>query len=843
MRRSNNCRKRSLAMAGSLLILPLVAATPFAQHRVRATARTVPYGENSRIPSEQALSHAGTESSAKTKRSTHDDTAGGVWYVHADALVPEDHPDKVFAALRSNYGPPASSTRSSTGIAKRSVVFLRGLLLQQRNEQETPSDDLIVEKNDLVATNSSNTEAVGFNVSVETEYNVSDVVEFEGNETSASDTSTVVFTTNEETNVTNSSIFHDDSDTLISEETENGSKSSDNTSAIQNMFRPIRIRAFLSELAGGGQHLTATERSTVMEQIIRPALLSWSAALRVMPVAGNLTVDAHQLMDGKSCGPGAWNSHLPSVVIPASHLTTGVPDTDFILYISLAFSNTTDFNDEDGTYGGDSLEDYFSEINNRDDTTLDAEALEKKQYCRGDYLAASAFCSTDQYDRPTAGILHLCIGEDFFAGNNLQTNIMLIRHELGHALGFNAVSLAHFRRSDGTPITERDPETGEIPLTEIECTGPIGRRQRAEVALPSEEILKFRTVRGGVRVAEVVTPSVRKVVRNHFDCQELPGAELESGEFLPLSTNPGEMSCLGDHWERRLFKTDLMNPLIDDNLEFNPRFSTITLAYFADSGWYQVDLSRASLAAGWGRAAGCKFVEETCIQADDGQVPPQYDSFFCNQAPSEMQTTGYASEIHGCTPDFTRKASCTLGSYDGELPPEYQYFSYIYGANVGGSDPFMDYCPVYSGFQNGLCSDPENEVLIKVNMVERIGKRNSRCLSGSVLRERTNKNSNKKSDSQRPTESPSILSAKTTALCVPIACVVEDRTLRVQVDGVWEVCSKQGEILTPAKSIISMDGSNGIVSIHCPDPIRTCPTFYCSRDCLGTDRYCDYSVG
>ena len=317
------------------------------------------------------------------------------------------------------------------------------------------------------------------------------------------------------------------------------------------------------------------------------------------------------------------------------------------------------------------------------DTTLDAEDLEEKQYCGGDYLAASAFCSTDQYDRPTAGILHLCIGEDFFAPRNLQANIMLIRHELGHALGFNAVSLAHFRRSDGTPITERDPKTGEIPLSEIECTGPIGQRQRAEVALPSEEILKFRTVRGGVRVAEVVTPSVRKVVRNHFDCQELPGAELESGEFLPLSTNPGEVSCLGDHWERRLFKTDLMNPLIDDNIEFSPRFSTITLAYFADSGWYQVDLSRASVAAGWGRAAGCDFVEETCIQADDGQVPPQYDSFFCNQAPDESQTQGYASDIHGCTPDFTRKASCSLGSYDGELPPEYQYFNYSYGSNVG----------------------------------------------------------------------------------------------------------------------------------------------------------------
>ena len=156
----------------------------------------------------------------------------------------------------------------------------------------------------------------------------------------------------------------------------------------------------------------------------------------------------------------------------------------------------------------------------------------------------------------------------------------------------------------------------------------------------------------------------------------------------------------------------------------------------------------------------------------------------------------------------------------------------------------MDYCPVYSGFLNGLCSDPENEALIKVNLIERIGRRNSRCLTGSVLHDNKNTNGNKRVNFQQPTASPiSISSAKTTALCLPIACVVEDRTLRVQIDGSWKVCSRKGEILTPRSSIRNTDGSKAIVSVHCPDPIRTCPTFYCHRDCLGTDRHCDYNVG
>ena len=100
------------------------------------------------------------------------------------------------------------------------------------------------------------------------------------------------------------------------------------------------------------------------------------------------------------------------------------------------------------------------------------------------------------------------------------------------------------------------------------------------VTLPSEEILKFRTVRGGVRVAEVVTPSVVQVVRNHFDCQNLTGAELESGEYSPLASDQVEEACIGDHWERRLFKNDLM--MIGD---FSVTRFFFLLAYVTRAGY------------------------------------------------------------------------------------------------------------------------------------------------------------------------------------------------------------------------------------------------------------------
>ena len=40
-----------------------------------------------------------------------------------------------------------------------------------------------------------------------------------------------------------------------------------------------------------------------------------------------------------------------------------------------------------------------------------------------------------------------------------------------------------------------------------------------------------------------------------------------------------------------MFRTDLMNSIVDD-VTFSLRVSPLTLALFADSGWYQVDCSR-----------------------------------------------------------------------------------------------------------------------------------------------------------------------------------------------------------------------------------------------------------
>jgi len=448
-------------------------------------------------------------------------------------------------------------------------------------------------------------------------------------------------------------------------------------------------------------------------------------------------------------------------------------------------------------------------------------------------LASATYCSTDQFDRPIAGTLHLCIDrQTFFSEAYRQKAITTILHEIGHVLGMNPLSMAHFRERDGKPQTERD-EDGNVEDVEVECAGGFEQDAgvRMEVPLPSENTVRFRRTRGGRRVAEIVTPNVAQLVRNQFDCQTLPGAELQSDTFFspPYSFDVDDhrdtndqaaanlgitpSSCIGDHWSRRLFKTDLMNPILDD-VTFSYRISPLTLAYFFDSGWYSLDYSRASVLAGWGKGAGCEFVQETCIDPSTSEISESNTPFFCNRplsSPSEIH------EIHGCTDDSSRKAVCSLVEYDSDLASPFQYFAGDggyrngLGANWGGSDPEMEYCPTYRGFVNGLCTDEENAETLKIHRMEEFGVKNSRCVVTNYRK-------------------------RNTALCIPIACVVSDHSLRIKVDGYWKICDYAGKRIE-----LWWDDRDYVI---CPDPISICPTFYCPRNCLGTDGgVCDYSTG
>ncbi len=847
-RNKKDCRKRRLALIGLLTWCSTQQQNnnivfgrnnrPSIQHRVKRSRRLVKYGLNNN----EGAAHARTNHIRR--ETTRND---------ARRLHREDHPKEdsywVYPAF-DNHPTYQTKTYNDFNDNINESGFFRSLFDQFVGEELPPSDGFGTESDNLLSNVGSNVTAeVEFESALESNQSVFDKVGEMMNSQNTTATA-IVGNTNDTTGHTTESVVYTKGDSY------NNASNTSTPEEEESQFQPLRMRAILAEDSGKGGLLNDTEREILFYEMLSPALLAWSSSLRVDPVVGNLTVDVDQLLDGETCGPGI-DSGLPSIRVPLLHTTEGIPETDMIVYLSLGFTEKSNHNvtfnetihykeanwtskDREDEKLGNSVHsnreglgevsgrvkerlplNEFGGVRRQLTTVSDSmnfrdlppSSLQSKNVtnetainiCTGDYLAAASYCSTDQYDRPTAALLHICIDAHFFDEKYRRRNIMTLIHELGHALGFNALSMAHFRRPDGTPYTERD-EDGNVPDATVECTGPEAEHQLATLPLPSSDVLQFKNVRGGVRVAEIVTPSVLQVVRNQFDCQLLTGAELESSEGNPLSTLEGA-GCIGDHWERRLFSSDVMNPIVDD-IEYSTRISTLTLAYFADSGWYQVDLSNADVASGWGRGAGCNFVNDTCIN-EFGDVPPQNAPFFCNEVSEDDFGLSLAQNIHGCTPDLSRKAKCSIGQYDLDLPAAYQYFNSTYGSDVGGSDTLMDFCPVYDGYDNGLCSSSASEAVIRANEVERFGLRNSRCLVGSVF----------------PFE-------RSTALCLPIACVLEDRSLRIKVGEDWHICDFADQMIP-----------SGSVNITCPDPRRICPTFFCPYDCLGTGGECDYNTG
>jgi len=564
------------------------------------------------------------------------------------------------------------------------------------------------------------------------------------------------------------------SDEMVWEEDPNNLNNSNETT--YQTHEHIRMRASLiNHPSTGSAFLKDLERSQLLENIVHPVLNTWSNALSVIPVQGNLTIDINQLYDEKSCGPGI-QSGLPSVVVPTEHMVVGVPGTDLLVYLNIGFHGQlfeelnadtmlrrSAYEDQEILLPLDpeSVSPLKPEITVDEDpepdnyTTFLVESdppLLDVPACSGTYLASSTYCSTDQFDRPIAGMLHLCIGKDFFKAENLHRNQVTVLHELGHILGFNSQSLAHFRDAKtGKPITQRDSR-GDVKDQPVECTGIAEGRGHAIIPLPSSDIISFEEVRGGQRVAMIVTPNVRQIVRNHFDCQILAGAELESYSSR-ISTDLNQTDfvdqCISDHWERRLFKADIMNPIVDSVLSVS-NISPLTLAYFMDSGWYKVNSILAAEPDKWGRASGCSFVDKKCFSHEEG--PQKSDGFFCSVPQSE-----------GCTDDMTGKASCTIAEYSHALPIEYQYFA---NPALGGHDSDLDFCPTFVGKQSDTCISNTK----KQSGMEQFGD-TSRCISGK---------SGKRGKS---------------FFCVPTVCAIDEKTPYVRVDGIWQKCRYEGQYI------------------------------------------------
>ena len=330
-------------------------------------------------------------------------------------------------------------------------------------------------------------------------------------------------------------------------------------------------------------------------EVLPPAFEFWTKALRVFPLQQNLVVDEE--------------------FCPISDITQtveGVANVDLLILL----------------------------------------AVDVKAICDNGPLAAARSCQADQFDRPVVGTTVVCLDKlDLEDDATKDTYISVLIHELSHVLGMRAIDFAYYYdQNTGLPRTPRP-----LQAHNVSCVDGT----TSEVILPSPNTIQRGRTKNGLLYYEVVTPTVKTVVRNQFNCQSMTGARLEN-----QPTNDG--NCFGSHWEavsayivlsliesevfdisqynhysniipclcihnstyckKRLFASDLLSAIA---LQTDQFVTPMTLALLEDSGWYKPNYS-VSKKSPFGNGRGCEFVYEDCID-DNGNVPEWGEGFFCNE--------------------------------------------------------------------------------------------------------------------------------------------------------------------------------------------------------------------
>lgn len=411
-----------------------------------------------------------------------------------------------------------------------------------------------------------------------------------------------------------------------------------NGDATTGAFRPIRITPITDAMELQRDPSTTKQIDFIQNEVLPRTIAFWESALLVVPVSGNVMIDRSELSNRQFCGDSEFTQ------VPISHLASGIPDTDLVLYVS---------------------------------------AQPSTRFCGPSTLAVAVACNFDQFDRPTAGAINFCLDQvDLDESGRatesiIQDNVDVAVHEAAHVLAMSSNSYRFFYDSDtAKPRTNR-------PFSSISVTCVDG--QQRSLVVPSENTLKFFIGSNGQRYAAIVTPKVLAVTRNQFDCQQMEGAPLENQPT-------GSQSCTGDHWEERLYYPEALSGVISPTTNI---LSPLTLAVMEDSGWYRANYTFSKVSP-WGHGAGCDFIYDKCIDPGTGQVPSFGKGYFCNQANSR-----------GCSTAHTHKMACTVIDYSlyfppDPPPPQFQYFTN--DAALGGPRQ-ADFCPLYGSTYSGLTAE------------------------------------------------------------------------------------------------------------------------------------------
>jgi len=509
---------------------------------------------------------------------------------------------------------------------------------------------------------------------------------------------------------------------------------------VEDPYKPLRIYFETQALDDTRNAANAAKIDFIKTQILPRTSEYWSQALSVVPVSGNLKMSSGELENREFCGDSEFTK------VPFEHFSTGLADVDLILYVS-------------GT--------------------------PSSRFCRGTTLAVAVACNFDQFDRPTAGAINVCLdrielNEDGTASDAIiEDNTDVLKHETAHILGHSSNSYRFFW--DSVTGKERTPRPFESRT--VTCVDDVER----SLILPGEDTMKFFEAKNGQRYAAIVTPKVRAMARNQFDCQSLPGAKLENQPT-------GDESCTGDHWDEHDYYPEALSGVISPTTNI---MSHMTLALFEDSGWYRANYTQGRMNP-WGLGAGCEFVDEMCVLEDVDGTPTLPDfarGYFCIDA-----------SVRGCSPALTHKLACSVIDYFYIQPqtlPEARFQYFKDDITMGGPRQ-ADYCPLFGSTYGGLeaeqlaCSDVANADTL--NIYSEVYGRDSQCI---------------------PTDGGD-------GRCYRTACVKDEMVLRINVRGEWLVCEYDFQ-----KIDVRVGAGALPQTLVCPRLSTACPDLFCPFNCAG----------
>ncbi|OWZ20164.1 Leishmanolysin-like peptidase [Phytophthora megakarya] len=292
----------------------------------------------------------------------------------------------------------------------------------------------------------------------------------------------------------------------------------------------------------------------------------------------------------------------------------------------------------------------------------------------GAVIAWALPCNLDQFGRPISGQANFSPSRlnPSAPGDSRTEQVGTALHEMTHALVFSQRLFVNFRQ----------PRNGVLwgygnVVTQTKGTG-------------------------GIFVSKIITPQVVEQTKQHFNCFDWADAGLE------LENGDKGSSSFSSHWEKRVVMNEYMSAISS----YDPVYSALTLALFADSGWYEVSFSQAQPLP-WGYHEGCGMAKSRCSQWSD--------RYICSE-----------SAQNSCTADFNVKGYCNVASYSSSIPAGFQYFK---DPSVGGRDTYADYCPFYRGFNNGDCRGIGRTATLidSNNRMEEVGL-SSKCFQSSLSR-------------------------------------------------------------------------------------------------------------